>query len=72
MGGDGYSVGNRLLKCGEIWNTAMSKKIILKALNSALSLLNDEYETVIHADLRERYDEAIGEIEKAIKAIESK
>ena len=48
----------------------MDSKIIFKALNSALSLLNDEYETVIHADLRERYEETIDEIEKAIKIIE--
>jgi len=50
----------------------MSKRIPLKALNSALSLLNDEYETVIPDDLRDRYEETIDEIEKAIKIIESK
>jgi len=48
------------------------KKEVAEALHHALSLFNDEYETVINADLREQYKETIDEIEKAIKIIEKR
>ncbi|MDD5011113.1 MAG: hypothetical protein PHQ00_03210 [Phycisphaerae bacterium] len=46
-------------------------KTIQGALQNALGLLNEEYQTVIDADLREQYKQTINEIEKAITIMET-
>lgn len=46
--------------------------IILDALHNALTLLSEEYETVLNTELKGQYKQAIDKIENAIKMINNK
>jgi hypothetical protein len=47
-------------------------EIILDALRNALTLLNEEHETVINAELIGKYEQTIDKIEDAIKIMSNK
>jgi len=49
----------------------MNIAIIKDALESSLSLLNDEFESVVFDDLKEDYKSVIVKIETSLKLIEN-
>ncbi len=48
----------------------MNEELIKDALNSALYLLSNEYESVVIEELKQEYLDTIQKIELAIKSIE--
>ncbi|MCX5699745.1 MAG: hypothetical protein NTX01_08650 [Candidatus Omnitrophica bacterium] len=50
----------------------MTKKdmdLIVDALQEARSLISEEYQALLDEELRHRYDEVLGKVERAIKQI---
>ena len=50
----------------------MSNKIILIALEEAQHLISEEYQSIADEDLRQRYDEVLKKIKKAINQIKNR
>lgn len=48
----------------------MELEIIKDALESSLSLLNDEYESIMTVELKSDYFEVLQKIEKSLKILE--
>ena len=44
----------------------MNKSIVLSALKDALSLISNEYQSLINIELQKQYDEVINKINDAI------
>jgi hypothetical protein len=49
----------------------MNKHLILSALEDALYLITEEYQSVNHIDLKEKYNEVIDKINEAIFVIKN-
>lgn len=48
----------------------MNKEIIENALNNALYLISEEYQSLMDEDLKENYESVIDDINNALKELE--